>query len=67
MPIYEFVCEDCQQEFETLVSISDKTLPKCPKCDSGKVKKKMSACGIRPHGIPTGSGGFKPPACSPGG
>ncbi|MDZ7831726.1 MAG: zinc ribbon domain-containing protein [Desulfobacterales bacterium] len=67
MPIYEFVCKDCHHEFETLVSISDKDRPQCPKCNSGQVKKKLSACGIRPHGIPAGAGGFTPPACSTSG
>ena len=67
MPMYEFVCQDCHHQFEELVSLSDKTLPKCPKCQSDQVKKLMSACGIRPHGIPTGSGGFNAPSCSPSG
>jgi putative FmdB family regulatory protein len=67
MPIYEFVCERCDHQFEELVSLSDKQPPNCPKCRSDKVRKVLSACGIRPNGIPTGSGGFKAPACSPGG
>ncbi|MBS3757106.1 MAG: zinc ribbon domain-containing protein [Desulfobacterales bacterium] len=67
MPIYEFVCEECNHQFEELVLASDKKPPKCPKCESERVKKMLSACGIRPHGIPTGSGGFKSPSCSPSG
>ena len=67
MPMYEFVCQQCDHQFEELVSLSDKNLPKCPKCQSDQVKKLMSACGIRPHGIPTGGGGFQAPSCSPSG
>ncbi len=67
MPIYEFVCENCSHKFEELVSLSDKKLPACPACESARVKKVLSACGVRPHGIPTGSGGFNAPSCSPGG
>ncbi|HMA66433.1 MAG TPA: zinc ribbon domain-containing protein [Desulfosalsimonadaceae bacterium] len=67
MPIYEFVCEQCDHQFEELVSLSDTSYPRCPKCQSEQVRKKISACGIRPNGIPTGSGGFKPPACATGG
>ncbi len=67
MPIYEYVCEDCSHQFEELVSSRDKTGPQCPKCNSVNVRKLMSACGVRPNGIPTGSGGFPEPACSPGG
>jgi putative FmdB family regulatory protein len=32
MPIFEYVCQQCQHEFETLVFGSDKA--KCPKCHS---------------------------------
>jgi hypothetical protein len=31
------------------------------------VEKLMSAGCVRAHGIPTGSGGFKPPPCKPSG
>ncbi len=67
MPIYEFFCEKCDHRFEELVLLSDKKKPACPKCGNKKVKKLMSAGSVRPHGIPTGSGGFKAPACSPSG
>ncbi len=42
MPIYEYKCEDCGNEFEKLVSMSAETNPQCPKCKSEHVKKKMS-------------------------
>ena len=43
MPIYEFVCEECQNEFEELVaSMKSKASPACPTCQSRKSKKKVS-------------------------
>jgi putative FmdB family regulatory protein len=42
MPIYEYECKKCGNEFEALVSMSARENPCCPKCESVKVKKKMS-------------------------
>lgn len=42
MPIYEFVCSECGEEFEELVLGSNKNV-KCKKCKSPNVEKKMSA------------------------
>ena len=43
MPIYEFVCTQCDKTFEDLVlSLSRTDDVVCPSCGSGKVKKKMS-------------------------
>jgi putative FmdB family regulatory protein len=67
MPIYEYFCETCQCRFEKLVFASDHTEPDCPACCGKNVRKLMSAGSIRPAGIPTGSGGFKAPACKPSG
>ena len=46
MPIYEYICKDCNNEFEELVFSQD-ALPPCPKCDSAKVEKLMSACAVQ--------------------
>jgi len=43
MPIYEFRCEDCGEEFETLV-LSSKEEVRCPQCRGEKVKRLMSVC-----------------------
>jgi putative FmdB family regulatory protein len=40
MPIYEYQCTTCKEEFEELVS-GDET-PPCPRCSSGKTRKLMS-------------------------
>lgn len=44
MPIYEYMCLECCEEFSLLRSMnaSDRDL-KCPKCSSQKVKKVISA------------------------
>ena len=42
MPIYEYHCNQCENEFEKLVfNISEKVV--CPKCKSKKVHRMMSA------------------------
>ena len=42
MPIYEYQCDRCENEFEKLVfSTSEKIA--CPKCKSKKVHRTMSA------------------------
>ncbi len=45
MPLFEYVCEACSHEFELLVGHSEK--PHCPKCESAKLEKLMSAASGR--------------------
>lgn len=40
MPIYEYACNMCGHEFETLVRSS--TVPDCPSCRSTDLEKKLS-------------------------
>ncbi|MCC6195011.1 MAG: zinc ribbon domain-containing protein [Burkholderiales bacterium] len=40
MPIYEYACRDCGQEFETLVRGG--AAPQCPGCHSTELAKKLS-------------------------
>lgn len=40
MPIYEYACNACRRDFETLVR-SD-SVPKCPECGSTDLAKKIS-------------------------
>lgn len=47
MPIYEYQCQSCQHEFETLQKISDAALTDCPECREPALKKKISAAGFR--------------------
>ncbi|MDD3553965.1 MAG: zinc ribbon domain-containing protein [Deltaproteobacteria bacterium] len=46
MPIYEFHCNDCNAEFESLVRMSDPSAV-CPVCGSKNVQKKMSVCAFK--------------------
>ena len=47
MPIYEYICEKCGNEFEMLVFKSDE--PACPSCGNIKPTKKMSSFGYVEH------------------
>lgn len=42
MPIYEFSCLDCGNEFERIQSFSDSSLPTCPVCHSHRVQRRLS-------------------------
>ncbi len=58
MPIYEFVCEDCKHEFETLLRKREEAEDvRCPQCRSPRTKRLMSVTGAI---ITDGGGGSKP-------
>lgn len=40
MPIYEYVCRECENKFEALVR--SVTVPECPNCQSTELEKKLS-------------------------
>jgi putative FmdB family regulatory protein len=42
MPIYEFHCDNCEQDSEILVRSSRWKGSKCPHCGSNKLSKKLS-------------------------
>jgi putative FmdB family regulatory protein len=43
MPVYEFVCRDCQKPFEVVRPMSESTTtPKCPACGSTHVDRTYS-------------------------
>ena len=66
MPLYEFQCNDCQDEFEELVRSSSTVAEvKCPECGSRHVRRKVSLFASRVTG-----GGLAAPAaasCAPSG
>lgn len=49
MPIYEYKCMKCNQEFEYIVLGSDTSVT-CPECNTDKVKRQMSACSFKSGG-----------------
>ena len=42
MPIYEYLCEKCEHEFEREQRITDDPVKTCPECRSRRVKKLIS-------------------------
>ena len=43
MPIHEYACAKCHEEFEEIVFSADEVVP-CPKCGSDETQKLMSCC-----------------------
>ena len=62
MPIFEYVCRECQKGFEAIVSGGRK--PKCPHCDSAKLEQQFSSFAV---GSTKGKGEFAKSASSRGG
>lgn len=60
MPLYEYHCESCEQDFEKRRSLQQADAPiECPECESDNVTRKLSlfiALGKRDAG-PRESGG----------
>lgn len=50
MPIYEYQCQECQEELEALRKLSDEPLVDCPACGKPALKKKVSAAAFRLKG-----------------
>lgn len=46
MPVYEYLCENCQKKFELLVKLNSPIKVICPSCQSDRVKKLISSFGI---------------------
>lgn len=69
MPIYEYICNDCDEQFEKFVrSMTASATVKCPHCGGTHVKKGWSVFGTGGSGASLA--GLAPSAasgCSPGG
>ena len=47
MPIYEFICSDCETVFDEWFSSSRAaSIPDCPHCSGRKVERRLSVFGI---------------------
>jgi putative FmdB family regulatory protein len=53
MPIFEYVCQGCDHEFEALVYGGEK--PECPKCHSKKLSAQLSVFAVAAKGSSTSS------------
>jgi putative FmdB family regulatory protein len=49
MPIYEFHCKGCEEDFEKLVPAGS-TAPECPKCGGREVNRLLSVFASRSSG-----------------
>ena len=50
MPIYEYRCDNCEHEFETIQKFSDDPLRTCPACKQDALRKKVSMSAFRLKG-----------------
>ena len=69
MPIYEYVCQACKKEFETIRPMSQKDAAiACEKCGSEDVKRKLALFYAHSGGsaVPGTSGGCGCNSCSGG-
>jgi putative FmdB family regulatory protein len=48
MPIFEYLCKECNHEFEALVYGKDKA--ECPKCHSQKLEPQLSVFAVAAKG-----------------
>ncbi len=57
MPIYEFKCEKCQEEFEELCSADQKKV-RCPHCGAEEANRLMSSPRVSSSSCSGGEGSF---------
>ncbi|NLG65092.1 MAG: zinc ribbon domain-containing protein [Actinobacteria bacterium] len=62
MPIYEFVCQQCDREFEELVR--EGQVVHCPACSSDHVRRLLSRFAIHSSGVRSAGGGKSCSSCS---
>jgi putative FmdB family regulatory protein len=58
MPIFEYVCKECDHQFEALVYGSDKA--ECPKCHGKKLSQQLSVFAVAAKGAAASSSGTGP-------
>jgi len=66
MPIYEFRCKSCKNDFEVMRPMSAKDDPPCPDCGSERVARRLSVFFSGAAGVKSGGGGGGS-CCSRGG
>ena len=66
MPIYEYVCEQCEHAFEKRVTSSQSRV-RCPECESAKVARQFSTFAFKGDRGFVGSRGSSCGGCTSGG
>ena len=61
MPIFEYVCKDCNHGFEAIVYGSQKV--ECPKCQSKKLVQQLSTFAVATKGSSSSQPTFASGAC----
>jgi len=67
MPIYEFICNNCGEEFETILPSTDISAVTCDACKSQDVKKMLSTGSFKVGGGPASLSPVGPAASGCGG
>jgi putative FmdB family regulatory protein len=68
MPLYEFICSDCEKDFEALVpSANWRGAAACPHCGSKKLTKKLSVFAPQNGGASSSASAGPQPCHRPGG
>ena len=66
MPAYDYICDDCNKQFEVWASMSayERGLsPECPKCEGTSVSRAITAANVISG---TSAGGGDAPSCPSG-
>jgi putative FmdB family regulatory protein len=64
VPIYEYACSDCKENFEKLVkSMSSDEKIACPKCGSKKTSRSLSVFAVGAEGAKSKSSAASAPGC----
>jgi len=50
VPIYEYKCDQCNHQFETLQKINDKPAKTCPECNVDSLRKLVSVAAFKLKG-----------------
>ncbi|MBZ0289501.1 MAG: zinc ribbon domain-containing protein [Anaerolineae bacterium] len=51
MPLYEYICPDCKNEFEKRVSIAEADQTACPNCGGQHTKRRLPRIAVQFHGV----------------
>ena len=43
MPLFDYVCQGCDHQFEALQAMNDSPLTDCPSCNQPRLKKQVAA------------------------